>query len=92
VAGAALGAAYFGALWATLSRLPGSARPLRLAGLSLLLRLALLAGGLILIAGGDAGRMIAGLLGVLLARDLLARRIAARPGGAGSAPAATEAR
>lgn len=79
VAGAVLGAAYFGILWATVRRLPDARRPGLLALASFALRLALLTGGLLLIMDGSWERLLAALAGVVAARTLMIRRI--RPAG-----------
>ena len=76
LAGAALGGVFFGLLWATVRRLPDSRSPVLLLGLSYLLRLAILLGGLWLIMAGDWWRLVAALVGVVAIRSYLLRRIA----------------
>jgi F1F0 ATPase subunit 2 len=75
-AGVGLGLFYFGGLWLTLRLLPSS----RYAGLlvsgSLLLRVGVTLPGFYLVMGGQVERMAACLLGFILARVLLARRLA----------------
>lgn len=75
VFGAALGLLYFLGLWATVRQLP----TLRWAPLwllaSLVLRLALLLGGLYWIGGADWRRFMAALLGIVLVRLLVTRRL-----------------
>ena len=80
LAGAALGAVFFGGLWWGLRRGLASQRPaLWLAG-SLLLRLAVVLPGFWLVGGGQFGRMLAAMAGFLVARILLLRWL---PRGAG---------
>lgn len=74
-AGAALGGLYFGGLWWTLSSLARRARRGRpggggLAAISLLVRLAMLGGGLYLVGLGGADRLVACGAGALLVRSL----------------------
>jgi F1F0 ATPase subunit 2 len=89
-AGALLGFAFFGALWLTVRRLPDSRAPAAWMVLAYLGRLALLIGGLLLIARGDARRLLGALAGIFLARSLVVRRVmapaaaAAPDGGAGA--------
>lgn len=85
-AGAGLGLLFFGGLWWTVRRLPGSDRPGLLLGGSFLLRTALVVGGFWLVMGASWQRAAACLLGFLLARTLLVRPAAAAAstrGGAG---------
>ncbi|MBE0428852.1 MAG: ATP synthase subunit I [Thermoleophilia bacterium] len=78
-AGAGLGGAYFGGLWLTLRRLPGSPHPGTLVFGSYLGRLGICLAGLYLAAaaGGWQG-LLAFLAGVMAARCLLVQRC--RPG------------
>jgi F1F0 ATPase subunit 2 len=75
VAGLVLGAAFFGGLWWTLSRIPGARRPALLATGSLLLRLAVVAAGLLWSVRAGPDRLIACLAGLLVAREILKRRL-----------------
>jgi F1F0 ATPase subunit 2 len=75
-AGAALGWLFFGLLWLTVRLLPTARRPALLAGVSYPARLLLLAGGLWLISAGDPWRLLAALLGLLIARSVFLRRVA----------------
>ena len=72
-AGTALGGLYFTGLWWTVRRLPGAAHPALLTVASLILRLGLVVGGLVLLADGHWLRAAAALAGILLARTLLVR-------------------
>lgn len=81
VAGLALGAAYFGALWWSVRALAAAATTGRappLLALGFVLRLAAAAGGLYLIGGGQWQRLLAGLCGFLLARALALRVVRRR--------------
>jgi F1F0 ATPase subunit 2 len=77
--GAVLGGLYFGVLWLTVRRLPRARRPALLTAASFGLRIALLAGGLVVIMDGSGVRLLAALLGILAARTLMIRRV--RPPG-----------
>jgi F1F0 ATPase subunit 2 len=85
-AGFALGLAFFASLWFTVRRLPGSANPIPLLLLGGLLRLV---GSLVvmaLLAAGDWQRLLAALLGFVLARILLVRLWGPAAGPAGDVP------
>ncbi|MDX1567261.1 MAG: ATP synthase subunit I [Longimicrobiales bacterium] len=72
LAGGTLGGLYFGALWLTVRRIPHASRPGLLVAVSYLVRLAALAGGfyvVVRLGGGTA--LVAGLVGLLAARQLL---------------------
>ncbi|MFZ6030148.1 MAG: ATP synthase subunit I [Chloroflexota bacterium] len=69
--GLLLGAFYFGGLWWTVQKLSHVRRPTLLFIGSLAVRLALVLAGLYLVAGDQLGRLVACLLGFLLARTLL---------------------
>ena len=76
--GAALGMVYFTGLWHTVTGLPDSRHPsLSLFG-SFALRVCLLLTGLVLATNGRGEAMLAALLGVLLARELLVRLLLRR--------------
>ena len=71
VAGAALGALFFGGLWWTVRKLVSSTQPaLWLLG-SLLLRTSLAVAGFYVVSGGRWDRLLACLLGFALARVLV---------------------
>lgn len=78
VLGLAVGGLYFGALWLTLREVPRARHPGTLVLASYLLRLVGAGMGFygVLRLGGAAG-VVAALLGFLLARQLLLRRIGA---------------
>lgn len=78
LAGAGLGLLFFGGLWYTIQQLPHSRRPALLLLGSFVLRLSLTLFGFYLILGGTAAavdRLLAALLGFLLVRLLLTRRL-----------------
>ncbi|MDA7089040.1 ATP synthase subunit I [Pseudomonas sp. SA3-5] len=73
VAGSVLGAVFFAGLWWTLRRGLASSRPALWFFSSLLLRLSLTLAGFYWVAGDDWRRLLACLLGFLLARLLVTR-------------------
>lgn len=73
VAGVGLGIFFFGGLWWTVRRTSSTRNPALLFAGSLILRLAVTIGGFYLVADGDWQRMIACLVGFLLARWLVTR-------------------
>ncbi len=75
VAGAGLGLLYFGGLWLTVRRLARARRPALLFLGSLVVRVAVLLGGLYLVMGEDWRRLLAALVGVIAARIVLTRRL-----------------
>lgn len=77
-AGAALGLVYFGGLWLTVRQLAGSGRPALLFGASLLVRTLLTVLGFYLVMDASLARVLACLLGFIIARQLLVSRL--RPG------------
>ncbi|MDB5977382.1 MAG: ATPase, subunit 2 [Nevskia sp.] len=85
LAGAALGALFFGGLWWTVRRAAASPRPALWFGPSLLLRMTVVVGGFYLVGGAHWPRLAACLLGFVLARiavlRLSRRRPLALPGG-----------
>lgn len=81
VAGVALGALFFGALWLTVRSIPSASAPVPLAAGSYLVRLCGLGIGLyVVVRLGGAGSLLAALLGVLAARQLIIGRIAPEHG------------
>jgi len=74
VAGIAAGAVFFGGLRWTLDRLAASRRPLGLAAASFAVRSAAVAGLLVVVSGGSASRVLAGLAGLLVVRTVLVGR------------------
>ncbi len=89
LAGAALGALFFGGLWYTARRGAASASPALWFFGSLLLRMAITLPGFYLVAGGRWERMLACLLGFLVARASVMRLT--RPTGGSQAAAPKEA-
>lgn len=73
--GAALGLAYFGGLWLTVSRALNCSKGAAWVPASGVLRLSLLAVGLALIGRGGPVSMLAALGGIWLARGYLVRRL-----------------
>lgn len=78
-AGAGLGFFYFGGLWLTVRRLPGARRPTLLFVASFVGRTALTLLGFYLIMDGSWDRMLACLLGFIVARQLLISRLRPEP-------------
>ena len=68
LAGAVLGAAFFGGLWLTIRRGVTSRHPVLWFGGGLLLRMGITLAGFYLVAGGDWRRLLACVLGFFLAR------------------------
>lgn len=75
VAGAGLSVPMFGGLWWTLRRLPSSRHPTLLAVGSFWLRLAVTVLGFYLITAGDWRRGAVALVGFLIGRTILVRRL-----------------
>lgn len=75
VAGAALGAIFFGGLWLTVRALPVARHPAPLLLASAFGRSALALLGLYLISGASWQRLLAGLAGLTLARAIIVRRL-----------------
>ena len=88
--GMLLGAVFFGGLWWTARRGAASARPALWFFVSLLLRMAILLGGLLAVAGGRWERLLACLLGIVVARGFVLRLT--RPSPPHDAGATAEAR
>jgi F1F0 ATPase subunit 2 len=77
LAGVGLGALFFGALWLTVRRMPSASGPVLLAAGSYLVRLGGLGAGLYAVVHlGGATALLAALLGVLAARQIMIGRIA----------------
>lgn len=83
LAGTVLGALFFAGLWWTLRRGLASSRPALWFFTSLLLRLSLTLAGFYWVAGDDWRRLLACLLGFLLARLLVTRLTRPAPRRAG---------
>jgi len=71
--GGALGAIFFGGLWWTVGQGLASSRPALWFCASLLLRLGIVLPGFYFVAGGHAERLVACLLGFLMARLIVTR-------------------
>ncbi|HLV02636.1 MAG TPA: ATP synthase subunit I [Acidobacteriota bacterium] len=79
IGGILLGAFYFGGLWWTIQRMPGSRRPLRLYFASLAFRLIVICASfylVLILAGGLA--LVACLVTLIAARTLLIRQVGLR--------------
>jgi F1F0 ATPase subunit 2 len=74
-AGAALGVVYFTGLWVTVKHLPDARRPFAALLGSFLARILLLMTGFTLLMNGRGEFISAALLGFLLAREILVRRL-----------------
>ena len=77
VAGGALGAMFFGGLWWTMQKALASIRPAFWFFGSLLLRMTLALAGFYVVAGGHWQRLLACLLGFVIARLIVTRLIGA---------------
>lgn len=75
IAGLALGIVFFGGLWLTVREIPRSRQPAVLVVLSFMLRMLLVLAGFFLLSRGGWAVPVAGLLGFLVARTLLIRRV-----------------
>lgn len=73
LAGATLGALFFGGLWWTVRKSLFSAKPALWVFGSLLLRMGVTMTGFYLVAGGDWQRLFSCLVGFLMARQLVTR-------------------
>jgi F1F0 ATPase subunit 2 len=74
-AGLALGAFYFITLWRTVKRLPDTPCPLRLMLGSFVLRMAVALPGFYFVMGGKWQRLATALMGFILMRMILTRRL-----------------
>lgn len=87
VAGAALGALFFGGLWWTVRRMATSPQPALWMLGSLLLRMGAVLAGFVAVAGGHWERLLMCLLGFVGVRLVAVRRVRRTPPqGAGHAP------
>jgi len=73
--GIALGGVYFAGLWETVRKLPDAAKPVRRMALSFALRTALALSGFYLVMQGDWQRLAAAMVGFLVMREILLRRL-----------------
>lgn len=74
-AGAGLGLFYFGGLWLTVRRFASSRRPVLLFGASFLVRTALTVLGFYFVMDASLARVLACLLGFIIARQVLVSRL-----------------
>jgi F1F0 ATPase subunit 2 len=75
LAGMALGFFYFGTLWLTVRRMADARYPGSLSLVSFFGRLVVILSGFYLVMGGHWERLLASLIGFLLIRGLLIRRL-----------------
>ncbi len=75
--GLLLGALYFGGLWWTVRRLPTARHPAALIAGSFLLRAAVAAAGIVVIAGGEPIPLLCAVAGFITARTIAIRRVGA---------------
>ncbi len=75
VIGAVLGAFYFGGLWLTVRRITRARQPALLIFTSFLMRTGIVLLGLYLVMDGRWERLVACLVGFLIARSLVIRRL-----------------
>lgn len=82
VAGGVLGAVFFGGLWWTVVRAVSSKQPALWFLCSMLLRTGIVLSGFYFVSGGDWKRLLASLLGFILARLVVTQliRAAQQPG------------
>ena len=73
--GLATGLVFFGGLRWTLDRLQGARRPVILALASVLVRIVVVAGALVAVAGGSVTRVLFGLAGILIVRTVMVARV-----------------
>ncbi len=76
LSGVILGGLYFGGLWLTVRKLPQTHRPAQLFLLSFLLRTSLVLAGFYLLMAASWQRLLAALLGFILARMIMTRHVA----------------
>ncbi len=77
-AGVILGMIYFGGLWYTVRKLPGTQKPASTMFWSFALRTGIVMTGFYFVMGGHWERLVAALLGFILVREVLIRRIGTR--------------
>ena len=73
--GIVLGGAYFAGLWETVRKLPDAEKPFRRITLSFALRMALVLSGFYLVMQGEWERLASAMIGFLLMREMLLRRL-----------------
>jgi F1F0 ATPase subunit 2 len=77
-AGLALGMIYFGGLWHTVRKLPETQKPFSTMFWSFTVRTGIVMTGFYIVMGGHWERLVAALLGFILVREMLVRRIGMR--------------
>ena len=75
IVGAAIGGMYFAGLWETVRKLPDVEKPVRRIALSYALRMTLVLSGFYFVMQGEWERLAAAMVGFLLMRELLLRRL-----------------
>jgi len=73
LAGGALGTVFFGGLWWTIRKAVGSPRPALWFFISLMLRMGIVLAGLYFVGGGQWQRLVACLIGIIVARFVVLR-------------------
>ena len=73
--GILLGGVHFAGLWETVRKLPDVEKPVRRVALSFALRMALVLSGFYFVMQGDWQRLAAAMIGFLLMREMLLRRL-----------------
>jgi F1F0 ATPase subunit 2 len=75
IVGAVIGGVYFAGLWETVRKLPDVEKPVRRVALSFALRMALALSGFYLVMQGGWEFLAMAMLGFLLVRELILRRL-----------------
>ena len=75
VAGMALGIFYFAGLWQTVKKMPSSEHPMRLMLTSFLIRVVIVLTAFYFIMGGQWERLTVALIGFVIVKTLLTRKI-----------------
>jgi F1F0 ATPase subunit 2 len=75
IVGAAIGVIYFAGLWETIRRLPDVEKPVRRIALSYAVRTTLALSGFYFVMQGEWERLAVAMVGFLLMRELLLRRL-----------------
>jgi F1F0 ATPase subunit 2 len=73
--GIGLGGVYFAGLWETVRRLPDVEKPVRRIAMSYALRMTLVLSGFYFVMQGEWERLAAAMVGFLLMRELILRRL-----------------
>jgi F1F0 ATPase subunit 2 len=75
IVGAAIGAIYFAGLWETVRKLSDTNKPFRRVVISFALRMILLISGLYLVMQGQWERLVAAMIGLILVREVMVRKL-----------------